>query len=69
MAKGSGISVWVCVVGDLQLHCACGIFEQADSLSVAHAFSGGAAYADNPVSNLEKRDTTVQCKSGVFNLF
>lgn len=61
--------VCVCVCkGDklnLQLYCARGVFEQGDSLRVAHAFSRGPSDTDDAVANLEVTDLTqgkVRCR-------
>lgn len=46
--------VCVCVIGDLQLYCACGVLEQSDRLRVGHAFRRGSTDTDNAVPDLEK---------------
>lgn len=42
---------------DLQLHCACGVLQQADGLRVAHAFGRCSADADNAVADLQESET------------
>lgn len=55
--EGEKRSVFMCVfarVSDLQLHCACGVLQQADGLRVAHAFSRCSTDADDAVTDLQK---------------
>lgn len=54
--EGEKRSVFMCVCTcfDLQLHCACGVLQQADGLRVAHAFSRCSTDADDAVTNLQK---------------
>lgn len=58
-------------VSDLQLHCACGVLQQADGLRVAHAFGRRSADADDAVADLQEfadclhtRGTTVMLETG-----